>query len=666
MKKSNKKKIVAWVVFSLMLQLLAIPGLFMVKVEASETSEVIDFYIATETATQYFLVGDEAEPFLPDTMKAVVKTEVDDSDELTEHEYSYIDVPIVWKSKDNRVFTTAYESYGYPYTYIPSIDPTWSGHREYRIDENAKNILETKEIDCYVVPFVDSNTMFEISWQSTLPSGHSIVVDASDNKTSVIYEGDTKIGTVQIDKISASFREIIVVTTIPEAGYRYKEGSIKANETNSTNSSVVSRTGRNSFYFVMGASPIKVIADFEKIPSNDTAARTLYVEYVKNIGSDQNSYEDAFVEFSVGTEISIDNNGGIGTYLDGGIVTSVPDDEVEMFFDLEINNPKREGYLFNGYIFEADSKTFIAQWIVKTPDEPVTPETPGGTVTPETPEGTLTPETPGGTLTPETPGGTLTPETSGGTLTPETSGGTLTPETSGGTLTPETSGGTLTPETSEGTLTPEASEGTLTPETSVGTKVPEVIIEAIRPGEVPKSVKVDGDQLDKSEYSIDENQNISIHAEYIENLSDGEHTVTVSYDDAVYEAVMLVDEGVPLSMSEFIKVAGTWSLFDLIMTIVSIAVAVGYLIIRPKETIDEYEKEEPEEKQRKRFFISIILIVTACLNIALLLLTQNFAQPMTVFDMYSVAFTIIAAVQVALILLVIRKRQIDKEETYTA
>ncbi len=192
----------------------------------------------------------------------------------------------------------------------------------------------------------------------------------------------------------------------------------------------------------------------------------------------------------------------------------------------------------------------------------------------------------------------------------------------------------------------------------------DIVIEALVPDEMPTSVRVNGNELDDNQYSIDNDNNISISPEYIATLPDGEYTVTIAYEDATYEAVMLVDGGVPLSMTSFTEVAGSWSLFDLIMTVITGLIALGYLVIRPKKEEEESQEneEDPEEKRKRRIFTTGLLFLITIADIIFLLITQDFSQPMTIFDKYSVIFTVVVVIQIIVAFLMKKKISEDNEK----
>ncbi len=188
-----------------------------------------------------------------------------------------------------------------------------------------------------------------------------------------------------------------------------------------------------------------------------------------------------------------------------------------------------------------------------------------------------------------------------------------------------------------------------------------------------EKVEVGGNELDENDYTIGEDGTLTINPDFIATLPDGEHVITVTaVEGDVYESVIIVENGVPMSATPFELVdgvgrGGAWSLFDLIMTVVACVLAIIYLIVRPRKNRDddnEYANkntEEEETKHKKRLITSLVLLVLAVFSVILLFITQDFTQPMIVFDMWSIVFALVALVQV-LIMFFIRKKNEDEDE----
>ncbi len=184
-------------------------------------------------------------------------------------------------------------------------------------------------------------------------------------------------------------------------------------------------------------------------------------------------------------------------------------------------------------------------------------------------------------------------------------------------------------------------------------------------GTPPDNVTVGGQELGDNDYSIGDNGEIILSPDFIATLPNGEHVIGVELGGEYYESTIIVDEGVALSATPFKAVGGAWSLFDLIMTVLAVLLAILYLAIRPKrnENQNEYARNhyQEEEKNRKRIVTSAGLFLFALFSVVLLILTQDFTQPMVVFDIWSVVFAVVALAQ-TIIMFFVRKKN-DEEQT---
>ncbi len=190
-------------------------------------------------------------------------------------------------------------------------------------------------------------------------------------------------------------------------------------------------------------------------------------------------------------------------------------------------------------------------------------------------------------------------------------------------------------------------------------------IETNQPTEPPINVQIDGNDLGDDLYTF-EDGNLSISPEAFENLEDGEHVVTVEYEDKVpTQTQVITDGGVPLSA----KVIGfaAWSLFDLLMTILTFILAIIYILRKKyKANSDEDEEteseEESEKKYKKQILIKIIGALLFVITLILLLLTQDFTLPMIIFDKFSLAFAILALVQLLAGILTAKRNEKQNEK----
>ena len=103
---------------------------------------------------------------------------------------------------------------------------------------------------------------------------------------------------------------------------------------------------------------------------------------------------------------------------------------------------------------------------------------------------------------------------------------------------------------------------------------------------------------------------------------------------------------------------GNWSLVDLICTIITTILGIILLILGIKKNKEE-ENEEEEKIENIKYHHSrrLISIVPALGLILLLLWTQDFTQPMVLFDKWSLIFIIITLVQGGICIFLVVKRQ---------
>ncbi len=233
------------------------------------------------------------------------------------------------------------------------------------------------------------------------------------------------------------------------------------------------------------------------------------------------------------------------------------------------------------------------------------------------------------------------------------------------TPTPEPS---ATPEPEEPEATDEEASATPTPAPSA---IPLPNIDDGNGGEpmIPEKVEIGGEELGENDYNIDENGNLTINPDYIATLPDGEHEIVITLNGEEYTSVVIVDGGIATSASAFQKTGGGWSLFDLLMTVVAIVLALLYMVMRPRKDDEEDERyreesEKEEEKRKKRVFTSIMLLAFAIFSVILLFITQDFTQPMIIFDIWSIIFAVVAVIQVV-IMFIIRKKNEESEEYQT-
>ncbi len=166
---------------------------------------------------------------------------------------------------------------------------------------------------------------------------------------------------------------------------------------------------------------------------------------------------------------------------------------------------------------------------------------------------------------------------------------------------------------------------------------------------------------------------ITIAPEAFEGLDDGEHEITAVYDDGEVNSVVITDQGVPLSA--YIP-EGAWSLFDLLMTILSVVLFVVCLAIklnRKSEDDDEGRRtsaqrsnirEEEDGLQRKRMMFMLMSLAFAVINVILLFLTQDFTLPMIFFDQYSIIFGLVGLGSIIATIFMKRKKDEESDESH--
>jgi len=106
----------------------------------------------------------------------------------------------------------------------------------------------------------------------------------------------------------------------------------------------------------------------------------------------------------------------------------------------------------------------------------------------------------------------------------------------------------------------------------------------------------------------------------------------------------IADDGTPLAK-------GIWSLFDVICTILAAGLSLAMLITgigRNRKEDDEANDSEPVQYKRHRALRAASL-VPGIGAIILMLLTQDFTQPMVIFDKWSVIFAVLAIVNIVLV-----------------
>ncbi len=195
------------------------------------------------------------------------------------------------------------------------------------------------------------------------------------------------------------------------------------------------------------------------------------------------------------------------------------------------------------------------------------------------------------------------------------------------------------------------------------------------------TVTIDGQELDPEDFTIDEGGNLVISQEVLDTLGDTEHSIqVVSSDNKIYETVITSDGTIPLSAFQLIidDSGNGWSLFDLMMTVLSLLFTLLYLMSKPKEVEEEDASEksadinypsystkeytattpkEQEVKTKKRRLITVGMLLATVFSVILLFITQDFTAPRVFFDPWSIIFGGITLIQVLVSIAISKKEE---------
>ena len=132
--------------------------------------------------------------------------------------------------------------------------------------------------------------------------------------------------------------------------------------------------------------------------------------------------------------------------------------------------------------------------------------------------------------------------------------------------------------------------------------------------------------------------------------------VTPVADNPTPQVESITDDGNALGEGE-----GTWSLFDLIATVMATILAAIMLILafgrNRKEGDDEEtaaaktangEEVESDEVYKRKRLGRVLSVIPAAASIVLFILTQDMTQPMAIFDQWSIVFGIIGIINIVL------------------
>ncbi len=165
---------------------------------------------------------------------------------------------------------------------------------------------------------------------------------------------------------------------------------------------------------------------------------------------------------------------------------------------------------------------------------------------------------------------------------------------------------------------------------------------SIETPEVNEEVEEVTEELDSSvsEEEMEESSQVEVESEEEEGTSSSEESI-------------LTDNITPLGALR----GGSWSLFDLIMTLISVVLPIVFFLSVKRKRDEEQDEEETETKERNQRASSAILVIAGMISVILLLLTQDFTKLMTIFDVYSIVFALIVIVQIVLMILKGKKQE---------
>ncbi len=192
-----------------------------------------------------------------------------------------------------------------------------------------------------------------------------------------------------------------------------------------------------------------------------------------------------------------------------------------------------------------------------------------------------------------------------------------------------------------------------------------------KPDQDPTDVEINGQDVPEGNISLNEDGDIVIDEEYLSRLPSGDHILSLNYNGMTSEALFTVYNPTPPEPTE--PTEQYWSLFNLLATLITVFAAMAFFLLKRQDKQDpDDEAEEPfltwvddpifdglseqvppektqdpkdltkEQKQDKakarRTYLTVALILTAILNILLLIFTQDFTLQMAIWDNYSPIF----------------------------
>ncbi len=176
----------------------------------------------------------------------------------------------------------------------------------------------------------------------------------------------------------------------------------------------------------------------------------------------------------------------------------------------------------------------------------------------------------------------------------------------------------------------------------------------------PVEIEIGGKPFDLSDILVEDNQ-IILPLEMLSSLPDGEHTLTITFEDGTkVSSKIIMENGVPLSAGD-LEAKDIWSLFDLIITVVLILL----LLLRSikdfiKKDKSYNDKSYNDRTKHSRINLAVGFVITV-ITVVALIITQNFRLTMVFFDGYSLYFGILFVVYIGAWIL-IPKSKTNKEQ----
>ncbi len=309
-----------------------------------------------------------------------------------------------------------------------------------------------------------------------------------------------------------------------------------------------------------------------------------------------------------GSTIIIDNNGGVN----GSYTGSVTVDK-----DLIITDPTKENHTFLGYVesLDKDNNTVLtAQW-KQNPTTPIVSN-------PTTTESVTSSNVVSTTQTTRSQSTSVTTTTSSEVVE---------------------------------TTTSSVEQTTSQDEAQTTTSQSNVIVPTLPNDDIGK-VEVGGNEVTPDDYHVNEDGELELNEEFISTLPDGTHEITVQIGKDTYVAEIIVENGIPLSATPFIKMGNSWSLFDLVMTIIVACMMILMLMKHreEKEEVDDVDNEmirtekARRNRQKRKIGYRLSIIILTVITVLFFIFTQNISLPMQIFDEYSMYFGLLAVLAVFL------------------